>query len=64
MHTDDAAEFKSRHFDVLCRERGNRQEEFTTANSPQFNGVIEKAIAMIESTGKAASTQAKPMFLV
>ena len=63
MHTDDAAEFKSRHFDVLFRKRGNRQE-FTTANSPQFNGVIEKAIAMIESTGNAASTQVKPMFLV
>ena len=35
---------------------------FTTANSPQFNGVVERGIAMIESTGKAALIQAKCMF--
>ena len=51
--TDDAAEFKSGYFADLCRERGIRQE-FTTANSPQFNGLTERGIAMIESTGKAA----------
>ena len=33
VRTDDAAEFKSRYFADLCRERGIRQE-FTTANSP------------------------------
>ena len=61
VRTDDAAEFKSGYFADLCRERGIRQE-FTTANSPQFNGVAERGIAMIESTGKAASIQAKCMF--
>ena len=48
LRTDDAAEFRSGYFANLCRERGIRQE-FTTANSPQFNGVTERGIAMIES---------------
>ena len=61
VRTDDATEFKSGYFAYLCRERGSRQE-FTTANSPQFNGVAERGIAMIESTGKAALIQAKCMF--
>ena len=61
VRTDDAAEFKSGNFADLCRERGNWQE-FTTGNSPQFNGVAERGIARIESTGKAASLQAKRMF--
>ena len=61
VRTDDAAEFESGYFADLCRERGIRQE-FTTANSPQFNGVAERGIAMIESTGKAALIQAKCMF--
>ena len=52
VRTDDAAGFKSGYFADLCRERGIRQE-FTTANSPQFNGVAERGIAMIESTWKA-----------
>ena len=50
VHTDDAAEFKGGAFADLCRERGIRQE-FTTADSPQFNGVAERGIAMIESEG-------------
>ena len=61
VRTDDAAEFKSGYFADLCRERGIRQE-FTTATSPQFNGVAERGIAMIESTGKAAFIQTKCMF--
>ena len=51
--TDDAAEVKGGAFANLCRERGIRQE-FTTADSPQFNGVAERGIATIESAGKAA----------
>ena len=61
VRTDDGAEFKSGYFADLCRERGIRQE-FTTANSPQFNGVAERGIAMVESTGKAALIQTKCMF--
>ena len=61
VRADDAAEFKSGYFTDLCRERGIWQE-FTTANSRQFNGVVERGIAMIESTGKSALIQAKCMF--
>ena len=57
VRTDDAAEFKGGVFTDLCRERGIRQE-FATADSPQFNGVAERGIAMIESAGKAAIIQA------
>ena len=53
VHTDDAAEFKGGAFADLYREWGIRQE-FTTADSPQFNGVVERGIAIIESAGKAA----------
>ena len=52
VRTDDAAEFKGGAFADICRERRIRQE-FTTADSPQFNGVAERGIAMIESAGKA-----------
>ena len=56
VRTDDAAQFKGGAFADLCRERGIRQE-FTTVDSPQFNGVAERGIAMIESAGKAAIVQ-------
>ena len=61
VRTDDAAEFKSGYFADLLRERGIRQE-FTTANSSQFNGMAERGIAVIESTGLTAFIQAKRMF--
>ena len=51
--TDDAAEFKGVAFADLFRERGIRQE-FTTADSPQFNSVAERGIVMIKSAGKVA----------
>ena len=61
VRTDDVAEFTSEYFAGLCRERGIRQE-FTTAKIPQLNGMAERGIALIESTEKAASIQAKRMF--
>ena len=57
VRIDDAAKFKGGAFAKLCRERGIGQK-FTTADSPQFNGVAERGIAMIESAGKAAIIQA------
>ena len=57
VRTDDAAEFKGGAFADLCRERGIRQE-FTTADSSQFNGVAERGIVMIESAGKVTIIQA------
>ena len=57
VRTDDAAEVKGGAFANPCREWHIRQE-FTTADSPQFNGVAEWGIAMIESAGKAATIEA------
>ena len=59
--TNDSAEFKDGAFTDLCREQGIRQE-FITADSPQFNGVAEWGIAIIESAGKAAIIQADVNF--
>ena len=56
VRTDDAAEFKGEAFADVFRERGIRQE-FTTADSPQFNDEAERGITVIESAGKAAIIQ-------
>ena len=57
VRTDEAAEVKGGAFANPCRERGIRQE-FTTVDSPQFDGVAEWGIAMIELAGKAATIEA------
>lgn len=46
----------------LCRKRCIKQE-FTSADSPQFSGVAEHAIGLIESTGHAARIQASVITL-
>ena len=46
-----------RCFGVLCTTEKIRQE-FTTANSPQYNGVAERQIAIIDAADLAARTQA------
>ena len=38
------------------------RQEFTTSDSPQFNAVAERGIALRESAGKAAAIQAGIMF--
>ena len=53
VRTDDAAEFKRGAFADLCRKRGIKQE-FTTADSPQFDGEAERGIALIESAGNVS----------
>ena len=57
VYTDDAAEFKGGVLADLCRKRGIRQEEFPSADSPQFSGAAGRRIAMIEPAGKAAIIQ-------
>lgn len=59
--TDDAAEFMGGTFADLCWERDIRHE-FTTANSPQFNGIAERGIVLTKSAGKATVIQAGVMF--
>ena len=50
-------EFSKENFPTMCRDRNIRQE-FTTADSPEFNGVAERRTAMVESAGLVAHLQA------
>ena len=61
VRSDDGGEFNEGKFGKLCRERNIRQE-FTTADSPEFNGVAERGLAMIESAALAARIQAPELF--
>ena len=45
----------------LCRSRGIKQE-FTTADSPRFNGVAERAQGLIETAAMAGRIQARALF--
>ena len=53
VRTYGAAAFRDCDFAQVCREFGIRQE-FTTRDRPEFNGVAERLIAMIEAAGLAA----------
>ena len=39
VRSDNGGEFNQEGFGQLCRER-NIKQEFTTANSPKYNGVV------------------------
>ena len=45
----------------LCRSRGIKQE-FTTADSPKFNGVAESGLGLIETAAIAGRIQALVFF--
>ncbi|CAN0031541.1 unnamed protein product [Sphacelaria rigidula] len=60
VRPDGGREF-SGSFSDLCRERGIRQQ-YTPADSPEYNGVAERAIAMVEEAATAARTQAKVLY--
>ena len=57
VRSDNGGEFNQVEFGQLCRER-NTKQEFTTANSPEYNGVAERGLAVIESAALAARIQA------
>ena len=59
--TYGAAEIRYGDFAQVCRDFGIRQE-FTTRDRPEFNGVAERRIAMIEAAGLAAQIQARQLF--
>ena len=54
-------EFCGRKFGDLCRSRCT-QQEFTTADNPQFNGVAERALGLIETAAMAGRIQARELF--
>ena len=57
VRSDGGGEFLKGAFGALCTTEKIRQE-FTTADSPQYNGVAERQIAIIEAAGLAARIQA------
>ena len=57
VRSDDEGEFMEGKIRKLCRERKIKQE-FTTADSPEYNGVTERGLAMIESAALATRIQA------
>ena len=61
VRSDDGGEFMEGKFGKLCRERMIEQE-FTTADSPEYNGVAERGLAVIESAALAARIQASEFF--
>ena len=53
VRSDGGGEFSKGAFGALCTKEKIRQE-FTTADSPQYNGVAERQIAIIEAAGLAS----------
>ncbi|CAN0107392.1 unnamed protein product, partial [Sphacelaria rigidula] len=60
VRSDGGGDF-SGPFSDLCRERGIRQK-YTPADIPEYNGVAERAIAMVEKAAMAARIQAKVLY--
>ena len=61
VRADDGGELMEGKFGKLCRERKIKQE-FTTADSPEYNRVAERGLAMIESAALAPEIQASELF--
>ena len=61
LRSDDGREFLEGAFGALCR-KYNLTQEFTSASSPQFNGVAKRALGLIEAAALAAKIQASILF--
>ena len=62
IRTDDAPQLKAGKFDEICRKL-HIKREFTSANTPQLNGVAEGGLTLIEKVAKASAYQAKLSFV-
>ena len=62
IRTDDAPQLKAGKFDEICRKL-HIKREFTSANTPQLNGVAERGLTLIEKVAKAFAYQAKVSFV-
>ena len=58
VRSDNGGEVFGGEFGTSCRKSGIKQE-FTPADSPKYNGVAERAIALISDTALAARIQAQ-----
>ena len=62
IRTDDAPQLKAGKFDEICRKL-HIKREFTSANTPQLNGVAERGLTLIEKVAKASAYQVKVSFV-
>ena len=62
VRTDDAPQLNAGKFDEICRKL-HIEGEFTSANTPQLNGVAERGLTLIEKVAKASAYQAKVSFI-
>ena len=62
IRTDDAPQLKAGKFDEICRKL-HIKREFTSANTPQLNGVAERGLTLIEKVAKVSAYQAKVSFV-
>ena len=61
VRSDGGGEFCGGKFGDLCRSRCIEQG-FTTADSPQFNGIAEGALRLIETAAMSGRIQAREFF--
>ena len=61
VRSDGGDELRGGKFGDLCRSRGIKRE-FTTADSPQINGVTEDVLGLIETAAMAGRIQARELF--
>ena len=61
IRSDNEVKFFGDDFGKLCRKRGIKQE-FTPADSPKYNGVAERALALTNETALAARIQALVLY--
>ena len=61
VRSDNGGEFFGGDFGELCRKRGIRQE-FTPADSPKYNGVAERALALTNAAALATRLQAPKLY--
>ena len=61
VRSDDGGEFNENNFRRICRER-NIKQDFTTADSPEYNGVAEQGPVMMESASLAARIYVSALF--
>ena len=62
IRSDDAPEVMYGRFSDICKELGTKRE-FTSASTPQLNGVAERGLTLIEKLAKASVFQAKVSFV-
>ncbi|CAN0500009.1 unnamed protein product, partial [Ectocarpus sp. 12 AP-2014] len=62
IRSDNAPELMYGKFAEICT-KNSIQREFTSANTPQLNGVAERGLALIEKVAKASIYQAKSSYV-